>query len=332
MKRILFAAGMAAMALTLMAASDPFQLTVMGPRGGVMGGMVKNAPYSGEEVTTQDNTLGDGTKLHTETHTKVYRDSEGRTRRESEDMINIYDPVAGVTYVLNPKTMTCRQMKVTTVRTVTRDGVTTTSSATESAASGKALFYQNVIVTPDDPEAAARAEKMALDKAAAEQSAAQVKVEADVIGKIALDKVNAELDQVKADTQARMEIIKMADGAPDVGYALGEGTYSFKTAARATGKKEVLGTQVLEGVVADGVRTTSTLDTGAIGNDRPINVVSERWMSSDLKTVVMTKHNDPRTGEEVFRLTNVVRSEPDPALFQLPSGYTLAGEKRIVPR
>src|SRR5580658_3093390 len=126
MKRIFLAAGVAATALALMAA-DPFQLTVMGPRGGVMGGVVKNAPYSGEEVTTQDNTLGDGTKLHTEPHTKVYRDSEGRTRRETEDMINIYDPVAGIAYVLNPKTMTGRQMKVVTVTTVARNGATTTS-------------------------------------------------------------------------------------------------------------------------------------------------------------------------------------------------------------
>src|SRR5580658_11154054 len=132
MKRIFLAAGVAATALALMAA-DPFQLTIMGPRGGVMGGVVKNAPYSGEEVTTHDNTLGDATKIHSETHTKVYRDSEGRTRRETDDMINIYDPVAGVTYVLNPKTMTGRQMKVVTVTAITRDGATTTSSSTESA-------------------------------------------------------------------------------------------------------------------------------------------------------------------------------------------------------
>src|SRR5580658_2602833 len=144
MKRLLLATlAVAATALALLAA-DPFQLTIMGPRGGVMGGVVKNAPYSGEEVSTQDNTLGDGTKLHTETHTKVYRDSEGRTRRETDDMINIYDPVAGVTYVLNPKTMTGRQMKVVTVTAITRDGATTTSSSTESAASNKSFFYQSV--------------------------------------------------------------------------------------------------------------------------------------------------------------------------------------------
>ena len=342
MKRILLATlAITATALALMAATDSFQLTVMGPRSGVMGGVVKNAPYSGEEVNTQDNTLGDGTKLHTEAHTKVYRDSEGRTRRETDDMINIYDPVAGVTYVLNPKTMTGRQMKVSTVTTVSRDGMTTKTlssggnvsidgGTTGSGPEGKVFFYQTntveAVASGDDPEAAARAGKLALEKMATAQAAKST-------DKMALDKLNTEMDQIKADTQARMEIIRMADGTSDGGaYSFGAGAYTMKTTARAVGKKESLGTQVLEGVIAEGVRTTSTLEMGAIGNDRPINVVSERWMSGDLKTVVMTKHNDPRAGEEIFRLTNVNRNEPDPALFQLPSGYTLGGEKRIVPR
>jgi hypothetical protein len=353
MKRILLAAlAITATALALMAAesggelgldgaaTDSFQLTVMGPRSGVMGGVVKNAPYSGEEVNTQDNTLGDGTKLHTEAHTKVYRDSEGRTRRETDDMINIYDPVAGVAYVLNPKTMTGRQMKVSTVAIIP-DGMTTKTLSsggnvsidgrtTGSGPDGKVFFYQTntveAVASGDDPEAAPRAGKLALEKMAAAQAAKST-------DKMVLDKLNAEMDQIKADTQARMEIIRMADGTSDGGaYSFGAGTYTMKTTARAAGKKESLGTQVLEGVLAEGVRTTSTLEMGAIGNDRPINVVSERWMSSDLKTVVMTKHSDPRSGEEVFRLTSVNRSEPDPALFQLPSGYMLAGEKKIVPR
>src|SRR5580658_1046848 len=143
MKRLLLATlAVAATALALLAA-DPFQLTIMGPRGGVMGGVVKNAPYSGEEVTTHDNTLGDGTKIHVESHTKVYRDSEGRTRRETDDMINIYDPVAGVAYVLNPKTMTGRQMKVTTVTTVGRDGTSTASGTIGGTVSTNSFVYQS---------------------------------------------------------------------------------------------------------------------------------------------------------------------------------------------
>jgi hypothetical protein len=78
---------------------------------------------------------------------------------------------------------------------------------------------------------------------------------------------------------------------------------------------------MMEGVNADGTSETSTIDTGAIGNDRPIQLVSERWYSSDLQTVMMSRHTDPRTGEETFKLTSVSRSEPPPYLFQIPAGY-----------
>jgi hypothetical protein len=36
---------------------------------------------------------------------------------------------------------------------------------------------------------------------------------------------------------------------------------------------------------------------------------------------MMSRHSDPRTGEETFRLTNVTRAEPSPDLFLVPPGY-----------
>jgi len=50
-------------------------------------------------------------------------------------------------------------------------------------------------------------------------------------------------------------------------------------------------------------------------------VVDERWVSSELQTVVMSKHSDPRMGETTYRLTNVSRSEPPATLFQVPADY-----------
>lgn len=88
-------------------------------------------------------------------------------------------------------------------------------------------------------------------------------------------------------------------------------------------KKDVLGSQVIEGVTCDGVRLTSTIEAGAIGNDRPIQVTEERWTSSELKVDLMVRKVDPRTGEDVVRLTNVRRIEPDPALFTVPPGYQI---------
>ena len=62
-------------------------------------------------------------------------------------------------------------------------------------------------------------------------------------------------------------------------------------------KKESLGKQLIEGVEAEGTRSTVTIAAGEIGNERAIEIVSERWYSPELQTVVMTRHSDPRFGE-----------------------------------
>jgi hypothetical protein len=88
-------------------------------------------------------------------------------------------------------------------------------------------------------------------------------------------------------------------------------------------KTEDLGRQMIEGVPADGKRTTTTIPAGTIGNDRPIVIVHERWYSPDLKQVVLSKHNDPRMGETTYRLSRIQRTEPARSLFEVPSDYTV---------
>ena len=86
-------------------------------------------------------------------------------------------------------------------------------------------------------------------------------------------------------------------------------------------KTESLGTQTMEGVAVQGTRITMTIPAGQIGNEQPIQVVTERWYSADLQTVMMVKHSDPRNGDTVTRYTNVSRAEPVPTLFQVPADY-----------
>jgi len=93
--------------------------------------------------------------------------------------------------------------------------------------------------------------------------------------------------------------------------------------ARPQPQTESLGTQTIEGLVAEGTRTTFTIPAGQFGNDRPIVIVSERWYSADLQTVVMSKHSDPRMGETIFHLTNISRAEPAASLFTVPADYTV---------
>jgi hypothetical protein len=52
-------------------------------------------------------------------------------------------------------------------------------------------------------------------------------------------------------------------------------------------------------------------------------MVTEVWTSPDLKTIVSSKRSDPRMGDQTFRLTNIVRSEPDASLFTVPSDYKI---------
>lgn len=86
---------------------------------------------------------------------------------------------------------------------------------------------------------------------------------------------------------------------------------------------EDLGAQVINGFAATGTRTTRTIPAGAIGNQQAMQIVREAWVSTDLKVPLLIKSSDPRFGSTVMQLTNIVRSEPDASLFQVPAGYTV---------
>jgi hypothetical protein len=89
----------------------------------------------------------------------------------------------------------------------------------------------------------------------------------------------------------------------------------------------------MEGVLVNGVRTTRTIPAGEIGNDRPIRIVTEVWTSPDLKTIVYSKRSDPRMGEQTFKLTNLVRSEPDASLFTVPADFKIVdGSQDVIYR
>ena len=90
---------------------------------------------------------------------------------------------------------------------------------------------------------------------------------------------------------------------------------------------EKLENQIIEGVLAEGTRTTTTWPEGSLGNDRPIATVHENWVSVELKVVVLYKSMDPRFGENTEKLTNISRSDPDQSLFQPPPDYTIVDEK-----
>jgi hypothetical protein len=90
---------------------------------------------------------------------------------------------------------------------------------------------------------------------------------------------------------------------------------------------ENLGDQTIEGIHATGTRVTTTIPSGSMGNEQPMRVTSESWYSPELKATVMLKHNDPWAGELKIQFMSVNASEPDRALFTVPSNYNILVEK-----
>jgi hypothetical protein len=84
-----------------------------------------------------------------------------------------------------------------------------------------------------------------------------------------------------------------------------------------------LGGQTVAGVYAEGTRTTRVIPVGKEGNDHEIQSVTETWFSPDLRIVVGRTTSDPRFGTTTTVVTNLTRSDPAPALFQVPSDYTV---------
>lgn len=104
---------------------------------------------------------------------------------------------------------------------------------------------------------------------------------------------------------------------------MGAGATRRPGATETNVKRETLAARSMNGMLASGTRVTHTIPAGEIGNSQALETVRETWMSDDLKVALMSKTTDPRNGTSTMELTNVNRSQPDPALFQIPSDYTV---------
>lgn len=229
--------------------------------------LVKGAPYSAQAVTEMTQILSDGNRIVNTSTAAVYRDGEGRTRREQTlkaignfsasgepfQTISINDPVAGVAYVLEPHSHAARKIQGFHIESGSGSGFRISAPGGE----GEVFTFNTTTSGP-----------VTVKRGTAEARALEERERTGV-------------------------------------------------------RKEELGTQTIEGVNAVGTRTTITIPAGQIGNERAIEIIEERWFSPDLQTMVMTRHSDPRSGETVYRLTNINRTEPDHSLFEVPGDYTI---------
>jgi hypothetical protein len=225
------------------------------------GEVVTAAPYTATATTESTQVLADGNKIMNKTSSFVARDSQGRTRRETDlhrignlpvdaqKTVFINDPTTHTQYIFTP------------------GGEATKVVRSE----GSWKEGPQIIELGGQPER--RSQK----------------------------KVIVNVQNVR------------------------EGQQSSKESDEQI-KHEDLGTQTIEGVSAQGKRETVTIPAGQIGNEKPIEIVTETWFSPELHTLVLRKHSDPRMGDSTYRLTDIKRNEPDAALFQPPPGTKISVE------
>ena len=79
-----------------------------------------------------------------------------------------------------------------------------------------------------------------------------------------------------------------------------------------------------------GTRETQTVAAAVTGTNRPLVVVKEFWYSPRLGINVLTDRTDPRSGKEVFTVTDIQLSEPDSSLFALPVSFRIV-DLRVAP-
>jgi hypothetical protein len=88
-------------------------------------------------------------------------------------------------------------------------------------------------------------------------------------------------------------------------------------------KEEDLGVRDMEGVQVHGVRETQTIAAEDNSSGKEVVVTDEFWYSADLRINLMVKHTDPRTGTATMTVSQITRTDPDPAFFEIPEGYKL---------
>jgi hypothetical protein len=91
---------------------------------------------------------------------------------------------------------------------------------------------------------------------------------------------------------------------------------------------EDLGIRNIDGSDAVGTRDTTTYNEGVIGNDKPFSVTREFWFASTLGIDLQTEIANPLFGKEIFTITDLSSAEPDPALFQIPEGFSVVDQRK----
>ena len=96
---------------------------------------------------------------------------------------------------------------------------------------------------------------------------------------------------------------------------------------KGTRTHEDLGSGSFAGMPVHEYRDTTTLNPGVMGNDLPMSTVRQYRFCADLGLNLTSTLEAPQIGRQVFTVTELSTSEPDPSLFQPPQGYTVVDHR-----
>lgn len=263
-----------------------------------IGAPVANAPYSAEAVTEVTQTLADGNRIERRTSSAIARASDGRTRREQQGFAVgnfIGQSAQPIVTITDPKTGMHTTLNYETKVAyrmkpgwVAAERVDGGAAATWTMGSMEAKAG-GMVIQGRGPAVAGRRVPPPPPPLPGEPE-------------IAFEAPVAMSEPVTVMSGAFMPV---SDGV----------------------KTETLEPRTIEGLQVEGTRVTMTIPAGAVGNALPIESIRERWFSPELQVVVMTRSSDPRFGETVYRLTNILRAEPSPDLFRVPSDFRIENGK-----
>lgn len=123
--------------------------------------------------------------------------------------------------------------------------------------------------------------------------------------------------------------LKTFIGSPTAQYAPQLGTSGPLANGEGELKVEELGKTNVAGMETVGHRETTTLNPGVMGNDQVMTTMREFWYQPQLKISLISLRDDPQTGSQKFRVTEISPTDPDPALFTLPEGFTVVDLRHI---
>ncbi len=315
---------------TLVAQADFDRLVVLGDAldfaGGELGTerVVKGAPYCADAIHETVQWLPDGAggapnRIVRQQSTRLCRDGEGRTRQEVErggrKLVYLRDPVGRESWVLDPERKTARRLG--DMRTLGLD----TTAIRENAERLRELARS----------AAERATRGLGMPSAAPASPAPPTPPRPPMPPLPpmppMPVIISGPDDANGAGPGRHEVRVMRlnrDGESSE-WVMPPAAVQWRAqnwAPRGSGSVTPLGGKEVEGVRANGERTSWTIEAGKVGNEKPILITREVWTAPDLMVTVSSRDFDPRNGEINYRLKNLKRGEPDAALMKVPSDFS----------